>query len=442
MSTQPMLGSIATYDQQRFVDSIISECENGIFINSARLVDAVLRDARIFSTLTTRISGLLGKPLEFEPAEVSDGRTKSTTERYAKEIDSNWARMFGHSALVELMAWGLMQGIGIAQVIEDAEPWTIEVWHPWALTWDEFERLYWIQTRENSRLYIRPDGNGGYVDDTGTRWILFAPWGVENAPRRNLIRCLARLGNERQWSHRDRARYSEIFSQAIRLGIAPANATKEQRAEFKKALLLGAEPVVVANQGEEGNKWDLKLIEASGKSTELFDTTLTQLDREIATLLLGQSQTTDGQSGLGSNDQAGEPVRLDLMKGDNEALSTTLRNQFLVPYWQFSYGNGAAAPWPCWKVEPPENKAQKAVEFKTMIDGIVAAKAAGVPIDEREILEDFGVPMITEEEQAAIDAEKQQKALDIAKNTPTGDGAAEGMPGNGNAPAGEPAPAQ
>jgi phage gp29-like protein len=404
-----MISGVTTYDNVRIVDAIVDEGEQGIFINSARLVDQVLRDARIYSTAMTRILGLLGKPLEFEPAEISDGRTKTTAERYAKECESEWPRMFEHSALVELLLWGIFHNSGLAQVIEDTDPWTIEVWHPWALTWDEYERRYYVQTREDARLYIESDGKGGYVDQNGTRWILYTPHGFGNT-RRGLLRAIARLYLERAWAHRDRARYSEIHGQPMRLGIAPANATKEEVVEFKKRLSpIGAEPVIVARQGEDGNRWDAKLIEAMGKSAELFEGELSQLDREIATLLLGQSQTTDGQAGLGSNDQAGEPVRVDIMAADGDSLSDAARNQFLVPYYQFAYGSGDMAPWPCWRVAPPEDSAKKATEFKTVMDGLAVAKAQAIPVNEREMLECHGIPAVSEAEQAAMEAEKQKK---------------------------------
>lgn len=411
-----MINGVTTYDNVRTVDSIVDEGEQGIFINAARLGDQVLRDARIYSTLMTRILGVLGKPMEMEAAEVSDGRTTSTAERYAKECESEWPCMFEHSSLVELLVWGIILGVGIAQVIEDTDPWTIEVWHPWALGWDEYERQYYITTREDSRLWIFPDGDGGYRDEKGTRWILYTPYGFSNAGRRGLLRAVARLYLERQWAHRDRARYSEVHGQPMRLGIAPEHATKEEVAEYKKRLSpIGAEPVIVARQGADGNKWDARLIEAMGKSQELFEGEIAQLDREIATLFLGQSQTTDGQAGLGSNDQAGEPVRADIMASDGDSLSGTLRAQFLVPYYQFAYGAGDLAPWPCWRVEPPEDSSKKATEFKTIVDGLAVAKDKVIPVDERALLEEHGVPMISEEEQAALEAEAEKKKAEELK---------------------------
>lgn len=417
MFTPVMLTGVTTYDNVRIIDSIVDEGEQGIYINSARLVDQVLRDARIYSTLMTRIGGLLGKPLEFESAE-GTGVRKDSAAKSAKDIESDWQSMFPHDQLVELLLWGLMQGVGIAQVIEESDPWRLEVWHPWALSWDEAERLYYLQTREASRLWLHPDGQGGYRDDTGGRWVLFLPFGYGNSGRRCYLRCLHRLSNERSWSHRDRARFSEVFGQGIRLGIAPGDATDEQVAEYKRRLRLGGEPVVIAKQGVEGKKWGLELIQAKGLSSDLFDSTLTQLDKEIATLFLGQAQTTDGQAGLGANEMAGEPVRLDMMSADAGALSGCLRTQFLMPYWQFAYGNANLAPWPCWRIEPPEDGAKKALQFKQLMDGFVSAAKAGAPVDMRATMEDYGYPMLSEAEQASIDAKKAQAADDAASKQP------------------------
>lgn len=439
MSTQIQISGVTTYENVRIIDAIVDEAEMGIYVNSARLVDQVLRDARIYSTLMTRIGGLLGKALEFEPAEPEDGRNKSTADKSATEAETLWPQMFEHSALVELLLWGLMQGVGVAQIVEGEDvfddegnvvatmpldPWRLDVWHPWALTWDEYRRQYYIQTREDSKLYLVPDGKGGFRDKNGTRWVLFTPFGYGNSGRRCYLRCLHRLSNERQWTHRDRARFLEIFGQPIRFGIAPKGSTKDERTEYKRRLnLQGAEAVIVGEQGEDGNRWDLKLVQANAASaSELFDVTMTQLDKEIATLFLGQSQTTDGQAGLGANEMAGEPVRLDVMSSDNSALGGTLRTQFLMPYWEFSYGKASLAPWPCWKVVPPEDGAKKTLEFKQLMEGFVAAQKAGAPVDMRATMEGYGYPMVTEAQQKALDAEaaaqEQKAAQDAANKTP------------------------
>lgn len=417
MAEQVQISRLTSYDGVRYVDAIVDEGEDGYFTNAARLVDQILRDARICSVLSTRILGLLGKPVEFEPAvkpepDKKKGRRsgEARARKIAEEIESDWPQMFPRATLAELLTWGLMLGVGIGRIDETCEPWRLDVWHPWALTWDSDARAYYVQTRDNTRLWLTKDKHGQFFDAEGGRWVIYTPYGYDNAGRRGLLRASHRLYLERQWAHRDRSRYSEIYGQPIRVGTAPLNSTKEQRTAYHDLLApSGAEAVVVLQQGEEGNRWGLEIIEAKGTSTELFQAQIEQLDREIATLFLGQSQSTDGQGGLGNQEKAGESVRLDVMRADADTLADTLRHQFIVPYCEFTYGRGELAPWACWQIDPPEDLAAKATEFKTLIDGMVAAKTAALPIDIRAIFDAHNVPIVSEQEQAAMEKEAEEK---------------------------------
>ncbi len=410
MQTQSPLISVSTYDYHyRQATAIIDASEAGIFLESALLIDSALRDARLRSTLSTRTSGLLGKPLEFDP-----GKDTAKGRKVAEDFEAVWPKMFEHSTLVQMLEWGIMQGVAVGQIIEDCDPWRVEIWHPWQLVWDPFARSYYLRTRETARLDLFQNPDGTFSDEQGGKWMLYLPFGYGNAGRHGAIRSVHSLVGEREWSHRDRSRYSEIFGQTIRFVTAPATSSKEERDEVRDRVVNGAQ-VIVGSQGVEGNRWDLKTVEGSGKSTELFHETIGQLDKEIATLLLGQSQSTDGQAGLGSNDKAGETVRLDIIRADADTLSDAIRAQVLVPYCQFAYGDGELAPWPCWDIEPAEDTQKKALEFKDLITGLVAAKAAGIPVDVRGVLEDYGIPMITEAEQAALEAANAAKAADALK---------------------------
>ena len=410
--TQIPIAQIATYENVRAVDAIVEEAERGYFLNAALLVDQVLRDARIFSVLMTRILGLLGKPVEFEPPKETARATN-----LAKEIEGYWPRFFPHAALVELIIWGLMLNLGVAQIVEDADgEWTIEVWHPWAVRFDQTTLLYYVTLRgpsgNSEEVSLEQSGDGYYTDKYGTRWVLYLPAGYGNSGRRGLLRNLHHLFLERNWSHRDRSRYSEIFGQPMRVGIVPPGISQEKLDRFADVLSpIGAEPVAIVEQGLEGNRWDVKLVESAGRSTELFQVEIEQLDKEIATLILGQSQSTDGQGGLGTQENAGLDVRTDIMRADADTLSNVIREQFLVPYVAFAYGgDGEQAPWPCWKVEPPDDTKKRAEEFYALMQGLQIAKLQGFPVNVRELLDKHNIPTLTEEEERAMKAEQEAEA--------------------------------
>ncbi len=406
---QRSLAQVTTWDKVRSIDAIVEEAEAGLFYSPALLVDLCLRDDRVSGVLNARINGLLGKPVTFTPAkDTAKGR------KIAEDVEAEWPRMFDHSALTELLTWGLTLGVGVGQLAWDRSrgPWIprLEVWHPSALRWDQTSRTYIAQTTDGESTVTPGDG----------RWVLFTPFGYAWPGRRGLIRSLARLFLFRQWTLRDWARYSEVHGMPIRVGIMPGTGDKDADEAFAKSLAkLGAETSITVREGEEGNRYGLRLVEAVGKSHESFAGQLAMLDRAIAVRVLGQSQSTDGQAGLGSNAQAGEPVRADIMRADGVALSAWAESQVLRPYCRFEWGAPDLTPCPTWDVDPPEDSAKKALELSTLGDALDKLEKHGV--DVRKVLEEAGVPMLSPAQAEAKKAEAEQQAAPTDEDDPISD---------------------
>ncbi len=444
--TQTPVSQVGVWESIRAVECVINGLDAGIFFEAAYLAERVLRDDRVYTVVMTRVGALLGKPLELEPATDT-----ATARRINDQVEDEWSSMFSQAALVRLQTWGLMLGVGLGEIEEEGDTWKLKVWHPHGLQWDTFRQVFTLQVlvvderdadgavlrSHPERITLQSDGKGGFFDDTvrGTRprrWVLYTPFGYEDACRQGLLNKLARLFVSRQEPYRDRSRYSEKHGNPMHLGVAPTSATKEEMEAFARQLDdLGSSPVVVARQGEPGNAWDVKLIEALGKSHELFLQTIEQLSGAIADVVLGQSQSTDGQAGLGSNAQAGEPVRLDVMRFDAEGFTDMLRTQFLMPVLGFWGKPLELTPYPCYQVDPPEDRAAlaavhaaQATADKTYID-------AGVLTPEEVAISRFGAEeysldttIDTESREAIqeISAEQMkveaEKALEAAKNPP------------------------
>jgi hypothetical protein len=402
-------------DGVRTIDSVISNAEMGWFYDSALLNDYVLRDDRASSVMMTRVLGLLGKELVFEPA-----KDNARHRNIAEEVEAAWPSMFDDSELYEVLTWGLMHGTGIGQL---CDPWPrLEAWHPSALRLDDESGKYFITTKRASEVEFKP-GN--------RRWVMFAPYGAKRPMRKALLRSLARPVLYRQWVLRDWARYSEKHGMPTTVAIAPSETTTAQMRTLETDLMrMGAEGVFIAKQGTEGNVYDLKLVEPVGKSHEGFARQIEIVNQLIAVRVLGQSMSTDGQAGLGSNDEAGEPVRIDIMRADAKAFERWAREQILKPYCEVMYGNAEMAPYPCFQVDPPEDKAKKALEMKTVFDGLAVAKASGIPVDVRAILESYDYPMISEAEQARMEAELGAAAIEAESSQAEAEGDAEAAPIN------------
>lgn len=369
------------------VEGVLIGLEGGQFHAAAQLADSMLRDDRILATLGVRIQGLIGSPLTLEPAADTN-----RARRIADDAEAQLSTMLPLHQIGELLRWGLLIGVGVGQVLwqRDAGAWVprLKVWHPRALRYDWTARAYKLLTADGGEIQIEPGDSS---------WIVFEPYG----PRgwlRCLMRALALPWLIRSWTRSYWARNSEVHGQPLRLGIVPEGAEPGDERRFLSQLSnLAHEAVIRLRQGADGNRFDVKLLEASALSYQGFQALLQHVDDSIAITILGQRQSTMGQGGLGAQEGAGDSVRIDLKRGD-ALIGHVLRDQILKPWAGYAYGAPDLAPYLCWQVEKPEDLQKKAQELTTVMDALQKARMAQLPVDSRAVLEAFGVPLLDEDD--------------------------------------------
>lgn len=406
----PVVG-VRPPDRKWWVDQFVSELDNGQFANSGRLGDGIKRNARILGSLEQRNSGLFGAPLELTPSTVDavDKNGKKEPSELAiqirDEIEQNWEKMFPRCELEKLNQYGVLQGIGIAEKFWDTTttPWTftIDVRHPQFYLWLWNTGCYHLITL--NRSLVR-------VPRRGTQFIVHTPYGYKNAFLDARIRALVDPWMMSQWTQTDWARWCEVHGNPIRKAIVPQQSNPAEEKAFVRSVgNMNANTVVKTKQDADGNKYDIELVEAVAMGWKGFEAMLAWADAKISEVICGQAASMDGQGGLNSQEEPGKGVRLDVKKSDNAKLCETLYSQALREYCEYNYGNPDLAPRPNYIVAPPEDKARKALEFKTWVDGLVAAKNAAVPVNDRSILEDAGIPVLSKEDQAALEKAKADK---------------------------------
>jgi phage gp29-like protein len=401
-------------DRTWILEQTLQELERGLFVNAARLWDSMLRDDRIFATVQTRVNGLLGMPIDLEAGkDTAQGRAVSD------EVKDCWSDMFPSSELAELQRWGLGVGVGVAEkeYKPGANKWEFcikKVWHPQTLIWRWDERRYYLTTQNKAQIPLP------HPWEDSSQWIIYTPYGYERAWLRGLIRPLAKTWMIRQWSDRDFARWCEVHAIAIRKAIVPQKGDdKEKKSFFQQVSRLGNETTIRVPQDSDGNKFDVELLEAVADTYQGLESRIKLCDDNIAIVALGQKTSTEGASGLGSDEAPGDSVRIDLKKFDNTAMSQCLYKQGLKQWARFNHGRDELAPKPpmhekrsgFWIVEPVEDKAKAADQMLKTAQALVAFKAATSPVDDRQLLEQGGVPILTEEQHA----QKQQKAIEYAR---------------------------
>jgi phage gp29-like protein len=393
------------------ITGILQSLEQGIFYDAALLVTQMYRDDRVRAVMNVRIQSILGCPMHME---VEDERERKKSERMSEEAEAKWCRIAPDSELSSLLNWGLQLGVGLARKEWHRMPngeWfpTLKTWHPGAMWFSVADDTYMLNTKQGVIPILPDDPN----------WLLFTPYGHKYARTEGMMRHLAMLYLCRQWAFRDRARHSERHGMPFLQLVVPAELDEKDKDTARKAIsALGTETVSVTPQGMEGNLFDWKLIEPKANSHETFSSQIDHLDKCIAIVALGQSMSTEGVGGLGSQAKAGDTVRRDIMRFDARCLRS-IGASVLGDWARFNYGENEIALYPCYEIDPPEDGLKKAQELSQLGDAL--DKLAKYGVDTKKILEETGIPMLAEEEVEEVpveDADKQGEAQPGATTEP------------------------
>jgi phage gp29-like protein len=453
--------SFSGWDKVWQIEGILASHDRGYFRESATLCDSMMRDDRIAAVSDTRVSALIASPVECKAANPS-----AKAERAARELGGDgeypglWPTMFPASVISELSWWGNWLGVGIAQILWDTTgsgnvpstswqsmqkaPWNVgaagvrpdshappgaykfktkrwtphlKVWHPQYVYWDWTSSRFVALCQEGAVMLPNTDeqlhGDG--------KWFVWAPRGYQYGWLRAMVRRTAHKYIMRGWNYRDWARYNERHGQPILGAIMPAGANAEAKQKFKQSLIdMANEAVLPLAQGVEGdgNSYDLKLIEATARTYQSFMLFKKELDDDIAVSWLGQNLTTEAQGGSYALGQIQDKVRID-KRIEDALIDQAFRNQVL--WWDAGYnlGDPELAPIPQHQVEPPEDEEKEAKTMIAVGQGLKELnEAAPGQIDNRAILDRFGIPMRSEEE---LEDEADEAAIAAADKAPTFD---------------------
>lgn len=351
--------------------------QSGNLRPAADLVESMLADDRVQATLGTRIRGLLGLPLIFEPANNREGRT------IARALEADFWTFASEESLYQLTAWGLLLGVGLARLAwQESESGRVlpvlEVWHPRNLVYDATVGTWYVQTRESPRLEPRLGA-----------WWLFTPYGSRRPWSHGLWRALAVPWLVKQDAIRYWARDNEIG--ALRVGQASGPTTAEAREQLARDLAeLGSSTGIALPEG-----YSLQILSPGSDVWRSKEAAISWANVALTTAILGQNLTTEVQGGSFAAARVHDSVRRDLLEFDAEGLATSLR-EHVISYWaEFNYGGARLAPWPRWDTDLPEDKRQGADTLAKLAQAIATLAQAGAPVDVAALLERYNVPLQT-----------------------------------------------
>jgi phage gp29-like protein len=342
---------------------------------AAELAEATLADDRVQATLGTRIRGLLGLPLAFEPPNNREGRT------ITRALEADFWAFAPEESLYQLVAWGLLLGVGLARLDwQEGESGRVlpvlEVWHPRNLRYDPQRGVWQVQTRE-----------GGMVEPRPGAWWLYTPYGARRPWSHGLWRALAVPWLVKQDAVRYWARDNEVG--ALRVGQASGPTTAEAREQLARDLAdLGNSTGIALPEG-----YSLQILSPSGDVWQSKQAAIEWANTALTTAILGQNLTTEVRGGSFAAARVHDAVRRDLLEADAEGLSTSMREQVLSYWAEFNYGDARLAPWPRWDTDLPEDTAQNADTLSRLAQAVATLAQAGAPVDVPALLERYDVPL-------------------------------------------------
>ncbi len=302
--------------------------------------------------------------------------------------------------VAKLASWGLLFGIGLAQriplprLIGEPHRYKIETWSP---RWLQ----YFHEAVDGANWHVLTDDGLEPIAPGDGQWILFTPYGTRRPWGEGLWRSLVFPWLIKHFSQEDRANYSEVLGSPIRKGTTGPGATEGQRTKFLSQL---------RNIGKSGafvipKEWDLELVEATGKSYEIYDGAIKDANEAIAIVLAGQVVTTEGASGFSSGN-IHDAIKQDLIRFDAQRLSGCLREQSLEPWARWNYGSFKAAPWPQWdtaKLADTTEEAEGLAAFGDAVTKLDAALSAhGLTVDVDKLVAQYDIPVKKKPPQAPM----------------------------------------
>ncbi len=377
------------------VESVLSALDahaTGTFSRSGLLWQWMARDDRMQTVLRVRRAGLTTLPFTCRPA--SEEPTPAE-ELAAKRLQEGWLRCVPETDIRALIDRGVGMGVAVARV-----NWIVGrhgYWWPRLTVWPHES----IRYDDNARCYRAMTRGGGEVKVTpGQGWIVWEPEGPRGFQLAAVL-CLALPCLITNFDWRDWVNYNEAFGRPVRKASVPRGATTAEKNTFLANLrALGrTTSSILCNKNLDGSGFDFEFVTPQGDVVATFEKSIDRADKAKATVILGQTLTTDVQSSVGmAPGDVRQNVKGQTIEGDAESLSTCLHDQLCVPWAIYNLGSAELAPWPQWETSPPSDKAKDAAADKGVADAVVALDAAlqgtDKQLDRIAYLEEAGIPML------------------------------------------------
>lgn len=365
-----------------------SRAEAGDLSQLVCLCDWILTDDTVRAALGARIDAVLSLDVSFEPAngKPAEGDAASV-DPLIEAVERDWPLAYPENELALIQMWGLVLGVAPFRHETLIDPITSRLlpnpkfWHPGTLSQDPRTEVWTVRDI---------DGAQHIVDAGDGEWGLHCPYGTRRPWAQGMVQTLADLILIKAFAWQDWSRASEKSSLLVaempldKDGNVPS--AYDQKVDVVgKLATRGGDASVAMPPG-----WVTKLLQVAD-SYQIFSEQITMINDAIARVIRGGNLTTQTSGGSKAAaqtqaDTGDAPKR----KADAKTLSTTMRQQSLVWWGAWNFGESANVPWPLWS--SPE--AVPEVNYFSFANGLSTFSDMGFELDADVLKSDYGLTFI------------------------------------------------
>lgn len=372
------------------VRQAIDRHDNGNFNSSGRLVDAMMRDARVMACVNTLTFGILGLPFEWKwQVDDADGGVVDTKEgqqyqpteedlKYLAVTKKWWAKFMESSAPSLIMKNIINMGFCIMSRNWESsylDGYDKKIWIP--NTHIFHPSNVWYNTG-NFRFYVASYGEGTLcVDEEDERFQLVKHVDGERPWMQGAVRSVGFAWMDKWMSLADWRAYLGIHGNPIRMLTTNKEYSTPPEFDIEQFIMN----LAVANQyGQpiqlpEGHTLDL--LQANSANVGVFKDKLDDANKEIAIAYLGQNLTTDVSGGS----YAAASVHSRVLQDYIEAYATTINRavrKIIKDFYFFNFPDNVRVPVPYFD---PQLPVDQEVEQKAIGESIKSLESLSKTID-------------------------------------------------------------
>ena len=264
------------------------------------------------------------------------------------------------------------------------------------IIWETSSKQWWpaLLKRRDQRWFefdredgetIRLRGAGEPEDLHPFKYIIHVTKAKSGIPiRGGLARAAAWSYLFKNYDIKDWVTYIEVHGQPLRVGKYHTGAT-----EADKEVLLRA----VANIGSDAaaiipQSMLIEFVEATkqaGGGADIYEKLANWLDRQVSKAVLGQTLTTEVQSGSLAAAKVHEDVRRDIMRSDAGQLAATINRDLVRPLVMLN--KGPQERYPRIVIGLPSN-----IDMKQYADAVAVLVDRGMKVEQSVVRDKLGLP--------------------------------------------------